>query len=362
MILEDKQLLYSLLKEKLLQINPKKHERTWEYYYEQYHKAFRVFLEIAKQKKYQTNRKYMPFLFMMRHSLELFLKRKISETPTPWGKYGTTHELSNLSRIANINEEKFLDRFDCLKCDSQGDCFRYLLDTNNNKYFGQGEEIKAFDACDFYCSFLDNDDSLTKEGIDKKLQWELTFHTRECNTLGLIGTQYDSAILDILRAIKSEQISINDVYLPLLFLLRHCLEIKLKFSIMNLGNVVSEKGRSKIQKTHSVKKLYDIFSGHIKPAIESITEKHFKEESEDRYLATKKYKDIIASLDANSFSFRFPKDEKGYISNFVPTEDCVSEVLELYWKSDSFLCFSVPVLFEAGVLNIGDDREREYYE
>ena len=36
--------------------------------------------------------------------------------------------------------------------------------------------------------------------------------------------------------------------------------------------------------------------------------------------------------------------------------------LRLYKKSDPFLCFAVPVLFEAGVLKIGDDKEREYYE
>lgn len=204
MILEDKQLLYSLLKEKLLQINPQKHERTWEYYYEQYHKAFRVFLEIAKQKKYRTNRKYMPFLFMMRHSLELFLKEKISNTSTSWEQYGTTHNLTDLYQTAKINEEEFFDFFDCLNCNSEGDCFRYLSDNKGNQYFIQGEEIKAFDACNYYCLFLDNDDSLTKGGIDKVLQWELTFHTKECSTLGVIGTQYDFAIRDILLAIQSK--------------------------------------------------------------------------------------------------------------------------------------------------------------
>lgn len=50
MILEYKRLIYNLLQEGLLQINTNNHRRTWEYYYEQYHKAFRVLLEIAKQK------------------------------------------------------------------------------------------------------------------------------------------------------------------------------------------------------------------------------------------------------------------------------------------------------------------------
>lgn len=362
MILEDKQLLYSLLQENLLQINPKKHERTWEYYYEQYHKAFRVFLEIAKQKKYQTNRKYMPFLFIMRHSLELFLKEKISNTSTPWRVYGKSHNINDLYQIANINEEKFLEFFDCLNCNSDGDCFRYLLDKEGNQHFVLGKKIKAFDACNYYCLFLDNDNSLTKDGIDKMLQWELTFHTIECCTLGIIGTQYDFAIRDILLAIKSKQISINDVYLPLLFLLRHCLEIKLKFSIMNLGNVVNNTDCAKAHGTHSVKDLYDILANHTDGAIESITNPEFKKQSEDLRHVTEQYKDTIALLDANSFLFRFPKDRRDNNSNFVPSKDCVSRIVQLYWESDSFLCLCVPVLFEAGVLNIGDDKVREYYQ
>lgn len=362
MILEDKQLLDSLLQENLLQISTNNHRRTWEYYYEQYHKAFRVLLEIAKQKRYQTNCKFMPFLFIMRHSLELFLKEKISNTSTPWRVYGKSHNMNDLYQIANINEEKFLEFFDCLNCNSEGDCFRYLLDKEGNQHFVLGEKIEAFDACNYYCLFLDNDNSLTKDGIDKMLQWELTFHTIECRTLGIIGTQYDFAIRDILLAIKSKQISINDVYLPLLFLLRHCLEIKLKFSIMNLGNVVNNTDRAKAHGTHSVKDLYDILANHTDGAIESITNPEFKKQSEDLRHVTEQYKDTIALLDANSFLFRFPKDRKGNNSNFIPRLNCVSEILKLYWESDLFLCFSVPVLSEAGVLSTGDDKVREYYE
>lgn len=362
MILEDKQLPYSLFKEKLIQINPQKHERTWEYYYEQYHKAFRVFLEIAKQKKYQTNRKYMPFLFMMRHSLELFLKINISKTSPPWQEYGTTHNLKDLFKRANINDEKFFDLFDCLKCDSQGDCFRYLSDNKGNQYFIQGEEIKAFDACNYYCLFLDNDDSLTKGGIDKVLQWELTFHTKECSTLGVIGTQYDFAIRDILLAIQSKPTLINDVYLPLLFLLRHCLEIKLKDSIMELGDVVSQKDHDKVYHTHSVSSLYKLLYNFIDVPIKTIRDPELKKESIRLQKITEEYKDVIQLLDANSYLFRFPKGSKGLISNFVPSKDCVSRIVHLYWESDSFLCFCVPVLFEAGVLNIGDDKVREYYQ
>lgn len=359
MILEKEQLIDNLLKEDLLKITTKNHSRTWEYYYEQYHEAFRVLLEIAKQRRYKTNCKFMPFLFIMRHSLELFLKKKISSSSTALGGW-QSHKLTDLCGILykkdDPNKEKFLEFFDCLKCDSEGDCFRYVLNREGGRHFAQGEKIEAFDACSYYCLFLDNDNSLTEHGISKRLQYELTFHTQECDTLGQVGTQYDFAIIEILKVIQSKQISINDVYLPLLFLLRHTLEIKLKDSITKLGNIVNDEDRATAHSAHSVKVLYEILANHIDGAIESITDPKFKKESEDLCSVTEQYKDTVALLDANSFLFRFPKDKKGNDVNFIPKPDCVSEILKLYWDSDPFLCFSVSALSEYGILTIADDR------
>ena len=55
-------------------------------------------------------------------------------------------------------------------------------------------------------------------------------------------------------------------------------------------------------------------------------------------------------------------DQSGNEANFIPNSDCVSKILKLYWKSDSFLCFVVYALYEYGVLKIEDDKMREYYE
>lgn len=108
--------------------------------------------------------------------------------------------------------------------------------------------------------------------------------------------------------------------------------------------------------------LYDILANHTAGVIESITDSGFKKQSENLRRVTIQYKNIIALLDANSYLFRFPKDRRGNDAGFIPKSDCVSKILKLYKKSDPFLCFAVPVLFEAGVLKIEDDKEREYYE
>lgn len=144
MIIVDNNLFDSLLQGEFLIIQVNNHKRTWEHYYEQYHQAFRVFLEIAKQKRYQTNRRFMPFMFIMRHSLELFLKEKISKTMTPWEQYGTTHNLEKLYQFANINDQEFLKHLDCLNCNSEGDCWRYVSDRNESSYF---KERKKRNTC-----------------------------------------------------------------------------------------------------------------------------------------------------------------------------------------------------------------------
>jgi len=105
-----------------------------------------------------------------------------------------------------------------------------------------------------------------------------------------------------------------------------------------------------------------MLSSYIDAAIELMDDSKLKKQSEVLRNVTKRYTNLITSLDANSFLFRFPKDRNGENSNFVPKSNCISEILKLYWESDPFLCFAVPVSYEAGVLNIGNDKEREYYE
>lgn len=108
--------------------------------------------------------------------------------------------------------------------------------------------------------------------------------------------------------------------------------------------------------------LYDILANRTDAAIKSKTDSGFKKQNENLRRVTIQYKNNIALLDANSYLFRFPKNRSGNDANFIPESDCVSKILELYKKSDPFLCFAVPALLEAGVLKIGDDKEREYYE
>lgn len=131
------------------------------------------------------------------------------------------------------------------------------------------------------------------------------------------------------------------------------LSVKIYRSIVNIGNELSDK--SVITSCHSLNKLWNVFTSHIKPAIQSITDNNFRNESLERYSQAESLKKLMADLDANSFCFRFPVDRKGNLSSFKPTKHLLEEVKDLYLKADSFLCFAVEVLFEGGYLTIGDD-------
>lgn len=356
MIIGNRQCLNELLNLDLLKVKENIHVRYWDYYYEQYRKAFCVLLGVAKHKNYHTNRKFMPFLFLMRHSLELYLKREILRTGIA---VPNTHNIRDLYEKAGLQDQSFLEAFDCLKCDSDGGCWRYLFDKKRNPYFKQ-ESIDATEACYYYDLLLNNEN--LQVYTDRVFQWELTFHTGECHSLDIVATQYDFAIQDLLTAVLKEEISINDIYLPLLFLLRHSLEIKLKAAIIELGRVVKEKCIRKFYSTHPIKELYKILFCHIDVAVGAMPDGELKIESEKLRRVVQEYQERIQSLDANSYVFRFPCDREGSITNFMPNTDVVSDILKLHWESDSFLCFAVPVLFMEGVLVIGEEKEREYYE
>ena len=128
MIIDD----YEKVKGIDLTINPTLHQRNWTYYYQQYITAFSCLLDVSRSCDYQTNFRYMAFLFLMRHSLELLLKNQLEQNqPGPIKSISMSHNLLQLADLAGEDKIVFERDFNVLKCDSEGDCFRYLTDNNN---------------------------------------------------------------------------------------------------------------------------------------------------------------------------------------------------------------------------------------
>lgn len=338
-----------------LKINETIHLRTWEFYYKQYDKAFCLLLDISKKRKYQTNYKFMPFMFLLWHSLELFLKLKCKNKGIPFEEYARSHVIKDLFAKSCIQDESFAESFKALQCESTGECWRYPFDKNGNLQFQDSNVVDAYAACRHYCFLTQGIDVLAKFENDKIYKNELTFHTNECQNMGLLVTQYDIAINDIIQAITKNDVSVNEIYLPLLFLIRHSLESNLKSSMLDMGNALDIKQKNLIHKSHSLHKLYNTIATFLNSAIEKLSDKALKDESITLRNKVISYIDEMHKLDANSYEFRFPFQKNQKLTDYVPSAKDIIRILQLYIDSNSYLCFAVEVLKNAGTLKVGDD-------
>lgn len=314
--------------------------RTWEYYFKQYNTAFCYLLGIVREHKYKTNIRFMPFLFLLRHSIELLLKYTCDKEGLCVKQ---THNLEELKNALKIKDD-FSIRFKELACNSDGDCFRYLTDNNNIPFFTE-EILDGYSACSYYITFFnrykpESCNTTIKELEDNKfVHNEVYFHLKDCLYLGVLATQYDFTISAFLIGLKDKTLSAQDIYLPLLFLIRHTLELKLKALQLEL--------QMPVKKVHNLRELYKNVKLKIDTYIKKLDDDELKKQSQEYQRLTDEFQNIINKLDNNSLIFRFPIDKKGNKVGFTPQKDDLIKVYILYKKTDSFLTFVIPVLRSA---------------
>lgn len=334
-----------------LDISSVKVSLGWKDYLTQYLTAFDCLLGLANKRKYQMNRKFMPFMFIFRHSVELYLKIECQNKGVDVGQL-KTHSLAQLGAMAQIPQD-FLDNLKELFCDTDGSLFRYLANKNNQSDFGGQEELEVINACCFWVDYCNNNSIYSfKNNLeeDKKSRWELTFHINECDSLGVLRNQYDDALAYLLQCVKDGIVAVGDIYMPLLFLLRHSIELAFKDSLGELGNKLDSKKYGKVVESHSLEKLYNFLKISLDSAISKIPQADpFYKECCDKRQEVEVLTPLIQQLDAKSQSFRFPKPDLSI------KKDTLSEIVSMYQKADSYLSWCVQVLFESGYLEIDDD-------
>ncbi len=146
---------------------------------------------------------------------------------------------------------------------------------------------------------------------------------------------------------------INRIYLPLLFLIRHSLELGLKSNLQQAKKISSDKVPEKqYDKIHSLSKLYNCFGGEdgylskldlTKMSVD--TKKQF-----DKYKS--EYEDlneVVHQLDKNSKYFRYPVDSKGRNHPLNFSKNGLFEILKLYYLTDPFTSFTLDVLNDEGI-------------
>jgi hypothetical protein len=168
--------------------------------------------------------------------------------------------------------------------------------------------------------------------------------------------QYKNVIDEIVDGIENNT-PIDTVSLPLLFLIRHSIELGLKSNILKLEEVNKKVAKIKLSGTkyHSLENLFNKFVEHLNVIIkEKKISQSIKNEIDNYLTKFEPLKDILHSLDDGSFNFRYPVDTDGKL-NFDRNDNVnVAEIVDMYYKIQPFLVFTETVLYEEGVFGFGN--------
>ena len=354
---------FSIENERKFTIPVSDYQNNWKYYYMQYSRVFDFLLSVANEKHYQINCQHRSFMFIFRHTVELMLKYIANEKGIVPQH---THNLNDLAHYLDVDFSSLISALPNLFADDDGAIFRYDSSREGCPYFGRYHILQAYTDCQaFVCFTKSNEGKFSLYPIsqdidinDKKLKHELSFYTNECRDLGVIRSHYDTTIDMLVLGIIEGRLSVNDIYLPIFFLLRHGIELSLKSNIQDIGNKVPIPKQREIGEIHSIERLYNILLSYIEPAVKKIPQgDKFESETKSFIQGVDKLKKCIHNLDVHSRTFRFPNLE----SPLVLKRTSLIDALKLYYSTDAFLTNAVNVLMYSGYLEVGDDVLAELY-
>lgn len=141
---------------------------------------------------------------------------------------------------------------------------------------------------------------------------------------------------------------IDIISLPLLFLLRHSIELGLKANICEFEELKSNNKKIKI--THNLESLFKTFKIELDNIItENTISKDILDQIESYNRSLENLINQIHFLDKGSYSFRYPVDKDG--NNCFEWTDRIDirEFLDLLNQVNDFVLFTTGVLEECGV-------------
>lgn len=336
--------------EEKFKINANSHKSSWEHYFKNYNNALTYITIKGLEGNYIINKQSMAYLYIIRHTFELSLKYYLEqhgETPP------ITHNLSNICSLINpAITLKISQAINLINKDVDGSCYKYVNDKEGNPYWGS-EILELLDVIKL-CKQSEFS-SLLLEGLSSEINWkfknhiwEFTCHMNEVKTLGQLRTCYDFSITTILKGVANGEININDIYLPLLFLIRHSLEIALKFNLSRLQITTTTKTQKLIESSHSIESLYINYMSYLELYKSNLTN-----EIAEKYANLKQEYDhlnkIIHNLDTNSQAFRYPLDNNGSKIKLNLKPNMIYKIIELYYLTDSFTNYTVDVFRYNGI-------------
>jgi hypothetical protein len=276
----------------------------------------------------------MSTLFIFRHTVELFLKQKLTAQLN-------THSIGQLYKLGiNHIYPDFITELDIITKDEDGSCFKYLSDKNGQKYFIKGQSIQSLSAFTYFFRLIGE----SVENISKKREkafFEL--YPSDYTTLGQIQTDYDSSTSELVVGIIEHKIKLEDIFFPLMFLVRHSIELSLKANLRAADMTTSNEI---INTEHSLYKLFTCFDNEVQKALQQMNDNpELKKETLEYHQKFENLKQIIHNVDAHSFYFRYPVDKNGKVMEWHNIKrDYVLKALTLATTADAYISWAIPVL------------------
>jgi len=337
----------------------KVHQNTWINYTVQYEYILLCLNQTALKTNYQPNCKSYPYLFLLRHFCELKIKTILYDRQI---EFGRKHDLMPLIDMLDDAPQQLKKAITHIDLDQDGSCYRYFFDKHGNPtpMYNLKKEVLPFYQEQVGVSPNSIYDWTLGIVAPYKtmLPWEFTFHFNEISNQTQLRSTYDEVIDYILKEIISGNIDINEVYLPLLFLLRHSVELVLKDSLSELIHTQDEKCTKKIKRLiDNEHKLSPLFNAFLKILPDDISD--LPEEMQEQYHSflkrSDRMKSAIHELDDNSRYFRFPYDiDQEHPIGFQA--DVPFNIISDFLETDGFLTFCTSVLKDYNIICYSDDE------
>lgn len=336
------------------------HKSSWEHYSNCYNFVLNKIFNKGFRRNYSFNCQARAILFLIRHSFELTLKRTLESLGQPIPNTHIFNEIYSAFPDDVIIPEDFKKVVALIDLDTDGSCYRYYKNKETlQPFFMIGNRIELVPILKGY-NKLPRESNLKNGEIcedfdynNKRINWDLTFHMGECHNDGAIRTQYDEVIEFLVEGVLYDNYDFKYVYLPLLYLIRHSLELGLKSNLQYAAGISPEKVPVKeYDNIHSLAQLYNCFggdNGYLSKLDLTLMSEDTKEQF-DSYKA--EYEDlnkVVHQLDTNSLYLRYPVDLKGNHHPLYINNEGFIKILKLYYLTDPFTSFTLDVLLDEGI-------------
>ena len=183
---------------------------------------------------------------------------------------------------------------------------------------------------------------------DKLKKWNYQIHLDCQNEWWRYFGEYQQVVELVIKKAKESEVTV--VARPLLFLMRHTLELGYKGNIVELEKVSGLESKLEFsgKKAHSLERLHKEFERHFKKATKLYTiESEVVSQFDSLNSTLKKLKDIFHQLDAGSYAFRYPFQGDGRTPTFQKEDVLKIEgVIELYNTAITVLKYTTDVVAE----------------